>query len=86
MLGKYLSTFREYAESIKAYLENMAIRGYLLYTKSSPNAPKVLKCIQRICGTNLFVHGEDAKGLMAYCPNTPRNIIVHISPLIIRQI
>ncbi len=30
MLGKYLSAFGEYTESIKEYLENMAIWGYCI--------------------------------------------------------
>ncbi len=76
MHGKYLSIFGEYAESIYAYLENMANEGYLRYTKSSPYPRKVFKCIQRIRGKDLCIHGEDAKRLLAYSPNTPRDIKV----------
>ncbi len=86
MRGKYLSAFGDYAESIYAYMENMAIWGYLRYTKSSPNARKVFKRIWRMRGKNLCVHGEDAKRLLAYSPYTPRDIKVCISPLIIIQI
>jgi hypothetical protein len=48
MRGKYLSVFGDYAESIYAYMEKMANRGYLQYTKSSPNTRKVFKRIRRI--------------------------------------
>ncbi len=64
----------------------MAIWGYLRYTKSSPNAQKLSKCIWRMRGKNLCVHGEDAKRLLAYSPYTPIDIKVCISPLIIIQI
>jgi hypothetical protein len=83
MRGKYLSAFGDYAESVLAYMENMAIWGYLRYTKSSPNVRKVFKRIRRISGKNLCVHGEDAKRPLANSPNTPRDIKVCISPLII---
>jgi hypothetical protein len=86
MRGKYLSVFGEYAESIYAYMENMANWGHLRYKKSSPNTRKVFKRIRRICGKNLCVHGEDAKRLLAYFPNTPKDIKVCISRLIIIQI
>jgi hypothetical protein len=55
-------------------MENMAIWGYLQYTKSFLIAGKVFKHIPRIRGKNLCVHGEDAKRLLAYSPNTPRDI------------
>jgi hypothetical protein len=61
-------------------MENMANWGYLRYTKSSPNMRKVFKRIRRIRGKNLCVLGEDAKRLLAYSPNTPRDIKVRISP------
>jgi hypothetical protein len=83
MRGKYLSVFGEYAESIYAYMEKMANSGYLRYTKSSPNARKVFKRIGRIRGKNLCVHGVDAKRLLTYSPNTPKDIKVCLSQLII---
>jgi hypothetical protein len=42
-------------------------------------------CLQ-IRGKNLCVQGEDAKRLLAYKENTPRDIKVRISQLIILQI
>jgi hypothetical protein len=71
MRGNYLSVFGEYAESIYVYMEKMANWGYLLYTKSSLNTQKVFKRIRRIRGKNLCVHGEGAKRLLTYSPNTP---------------
>ncbi len=78
MRRKYLSVFGEYAESICAYMENMANWGYLRYTKSSPTTRKVFKHIRRMRGKNLCVDGEDAKRLSAYSPNTPKDIKVCI--------
>ncbi len=52
--------------------------GYLRYTKSSPNTPKVFKRIPRVRGKNLCVCGEDAKKLLAYSPNMPKDINVCI--------
>jgi hypothetical protein len=65
--GKYLNVYGEYGK-----LELFAVQP-----KSSPNTPKVFERIRRIRGKN---HGEDAKGLLAYSPNTPRDIKVQISP------
>ncbi len=67
-------------------MENMADKGYLRYTKSSPYARKVFKHIRRIRKKDLCVHGDDAKMLLAYSHNTPRDIKVCISSLIIIQI
>ena len=67
-------------------MENMKNWGYMRYTKSSPNMRKVFKRIRRVHGKNLCVHGEDAKRLLAYSPNTPKDIKVCISRLIIKQI
>ncbi len=67
-------------------MENMANYGYLRYTKSSPITRKVFKCIRRMRGKNLCVHGEDAERILAYSPNTPKDIKVSISQLIIIQI
>jgi hypothetical protein len=64
-------------------MENMANWGCLRYTKSSPNSRKVFKRIRRMRGKNLCVHGEDAKILLAYSPNTPKDIKVCIYSLII---
>jgi hypothetical protein len=86
MRGKYLSVFEEYTENIYAYMENKANYGYLRYTKSSPNTRKKFKCIRRMRGKNLCVHGEDTKRILAYSPNTPKDIKVCISQLIIIQI
>ncbi len=84
--GKYLSIFGEYAESISAYIENIANWGYLRNRKWSPNTRRVFKRIRRVGGKNLCVHGEDAKRLLAYSPNTPKDIKVCISRLIIIRI
>ncbi len=46
---------------------------------------RVFKRIGRMRGKNLCVHGEDAKRLLAYSPNTPKDIKVCISRLIIIQ-
>ncbi len=83
MRGKYLSVFGDYAESIYSYMKRMANWGYLRYTKSSPNTRKVFKRIRRILGKNLCVHGEDAKRLLTYSPNMPKDIKVSFSRLII---
>jgi hypothetical protein len=72
---KYLSVYGEHGKL-----------GYLQYTILSPNTWKVLKRIQRMRGKNLCVHGEDAKILLAYSPNTPKDIKVCIYSLIIIQI
>jgi len=73
--GRYLSLNGEYGKL-----------GYLQYTKSSSNMRKVFKRIRRTPGKNLSVQGEEAKRLLAYSPNTPRDIKVCISPLIIIRI
>ena len=83
MRGKYLSVLGDYVESIYAYMEKMKNWGYLRYTKSSPNTRKVFKRIRRIRRKNLCVHGEDAKRLLTYSPNTPKDIKVYLSRLII---
>jgi hypothetical protein len=67
------------------YTENIANWGYLRCTKSSLNTRKVFKRIWRIRRENLCVHGEDAKRLLAYSPNTPKDIIICISLLIINN-
>jgi hypothetical protein len=67
-------------------MEKMANWGYLRSTKSSLNARKVLKRIRRMRGKNLCVHGEDTKILLTYSPNTPKNIKVCLSRLIIIRI
>ena len=60
-------------------MENMSNQGYLRNTKSSPYAQKVFKGFRRMRGKDLCVHGEDTKRLLAYSPNTPRDIKVRIS-------
>jgi hypothetical protein len=55
----------------------MAYWGYLRYTKSSLNTRKLFKRIRRMQGKNLCVHGEDAKILLAYFPNTPKDVKVY---------
>jgi hypothetical protein len=62
-------------------MENMENWGYLRYTKSSPKTPKLFKRIRRV-----RVHGEDAKKLLAYSPNTPKDIYVCIFRLILMRI
>ena len=54
--------------------------------KPSPNTQKVFKRIRRLHGKNLCVHGEDAKRLLVYSPNMPKDIIVCLSRLKIIQI
>ncbi len=91
--GKYLSTYGECAESIWAYLENtlkVFKRTWRIWqigvncgTQNRFHTPKVFKRIRRIRGKNLCVHGKDAKRLLAYSPNTPKDIKVCISQLII---
>jgi hypothetical protein len=46
------------------------------YVKSSPYARKVFKRIWRMRGKDLCVNGEDAKSILAYSPNTPRDVKV----------
>ena len=40
---------------------------------------------RNICEKNKSVHGEDAKRLLAYSPNTPRDIKLTITQLIMGQ-
>ncbi|MFO0004158.1 MAG: hypothetical protein ACK559_23805, partial [bacterium] len=63
--GKYLSVDGDYVKS-----------GLLAGEKSSPYARKVFKRIRRMRGQDLCVNGEDAKRLLAYSPNTPRDLKV----------
>jgi hypothetical protein len=71
--GKYLCVYGENGD-------------YLRYTKLSPNMRKVFKRIRRILGKNLCVHGEDAKRLLTYSSNMPKDIKVCLSRLIIKRI
>ncbi len=73
--GKYLCIYGENGEL-----------GLFAVNKSSPYMRKIFKHIRRIRGKNLCVHGEDAKRLLAYSPNTPKDIKVCLSRLIIIQI
>jgi hypothetical protein len=43
---------------------------------------KVFQRNRRIRRENLSLHEEDAKRLLAYAPNTPRDVKLSISPLI----
>jgi hypothetical protein len=86
MRGEDPRVFGEYAESIYAYMEKLVNWGYLRYTKSSPNTRKVFKRIRHMRGKNLCVHEEDAKRLLTDSPNTPKDIKVCLSRLIIIQI
>jgi hypothetical protein len=54
----------------------MSNQGYLRYKKTSPYAWKVFKRIWRMRGKDLCVNGEDAKNILAYSPNTPRDVKV----------
>ncbi len=69
---KYLGVYGEYGKL-----------GLFAVHKSSPITWKVFKRIRRMRGKNLCIHGEDAKILLAYSPNTPKDIKVCISRLII---
>jgi hypothetical protein len=62
-------------------MENMAIWGYLRYTKSSSNARKVFKRIWRIRGKNLCVHGEDAKrlGVFSLCAKRYKSVYISVN-------
>jgi hypothetical protein len=75
MRRKYLCVDGDYVKS-----------GLFAVLKSSPYARKVLKHIRRMCGKDICVTGEDAERLLAYSPNTPRDVKVGISPKIIIQI
>ncbi len=53
----------------------MSNQGYLRY-KNRLYARKVFKRIRRMRGKDLCVNGEDAKSILAYSPNTPRDVKV----------
>ncbi len=65
MRGKYLSGDGDYVKP-----------GLFAVQKSSPYARKVFKRIRRMRGKDLCVNGEDAKSILAYSPNTPRDVEV----------
>jgi hypothetical protein len=52
----------------------------------SLDGDSVFKRIRRMRGKDLCVNGEDAKKILAYSPNTPRDVKVSISPKIIIRI
>ncbi len=60
------------------YMSELKFKEKLL----SPYAPKLSMRKRRKRGKNLCVHGEDAKRLLAYQENTPRDIKMFISQLI----
>jgi hypothetical protein len=74
MCGKYLSVIGEYAEVLKRIWRIWQIG--VIY--NSQNCLRIFKRIQRVRGKNLYEHGEDAKRLFAYSPNTPKDIKVFI--------
>jgi hypothetical protein len=57
-------------------MENLTNLGLfvVLTIVSEYAARKVCTHIQRICRKDLSVHGEDTKRLLAYSPNTPRDV------------
>ncbi len=63
-------------------IENWVISVHKIVSKY---AESILTYLE-IHGKNLCVHGEDAKRLLAYSPNTPRDKNECISQLIISQI
>ncbi len=72
--GKYLSVYGEHGK-----LGLFAVHKIVFeYAEST-----VFKHIWRMRGKNLYVHGEDEKILLAYSPNTPKDIKVCIYSLII---
>ncbi len=75
--GKYLSV-----DGAHYYLRLFAV--YKIVSEYSTR--KVFKRIGRMRGKNLCIHGEDAKRLLAYSPNTPKVIKVCIYWLIIIRI
>jgi hypothetical protein len=76
MRGKNLSAYGECAESIFSVDGDYVKSGLLPVLKSSPYAWKVFKRIRRMRGKDLCVIGEDPKRLLAYSPNTPRDVKV----------
>ncbi len=70
--GKYLRICGEYVKL-----------GIFAVHKIVSEYAENIKRIRRIHGKNLCVHGEDAKRLWVYSPNTPKDIKVCISQLII---
>ncbi len=57
-----------------------------LYTKLSPNTPKVFKRAWRTRLNSINVFGEYAKGILPYMENTPIDIKVSLSRRIFNQI
>ncbi len=70
--GKYLSVYGEHGKL-----------GLFAVHKIVSEYRKVFKLIRRMQGKNLCVHGVDAKRLLAYSPNTPKDIKVCMYWLII---
>jgi len=62
----YLSVYRECAESILSVYGEYGKCRVVCGTQN----------FLQIRGKNLCVHGEEAKRLLAYSPNTPRDIKV----------
>ncbi len=72
--GKYLSVHGEHGK-----LGLFAVHKIV-------STRKVFKPVQRMRGKNLCLYGEDAKRLLAYSPNMPKDIKVGIYCLIIIRI
>ncbi len=75
--GKKLSLYREYVKSGLFAVHKIISQ----YAESIEPYSENMRKESTVC-----VHGEDAKKLLAYSHNTPRDIKVHISQLIIIQI
>ncbi len=69
---KYLSVYGENGK-LGLFAVNEIISEYA----------EVFKRIRRLRGKNLCVHGVDAKRLLTYSPNTPKDIKVCLSQFII---
>ncbi len=87
MCGKYLSVFGDYTKVFKRIWRKWHI-GVICGTQNHLRiCGKYLnvfgECAERIY---VYVHGEDAKRLLTYSPNTPKDIKVCLSWLIIIRI
>jgi hypothetical protein len=60
-------------------------KSCLQYTKSSPNTQKVLKLIRRKRRKYLSAYRENAKRILPYSPNKPRDIKLSLSRRIFYQ-
>ena len=60
-----------FAQKIKDHSSLLSVRSI-----HKSDVPSTVKCIWRMRGKNLCVHGEDAKRILAYYPNTLKDIKV----------